>query len=159
MKRIRFHIQRCKYFIFIPLYDKKIYIFLKIKIIKEVMFLRYLEIAIELVGITLLFSVLVLTLMNKFDNRLIKSTLSDNIVSLIYSNRYTEATFKSIKFILILRVIVYTLGLIIIVHGSFSPAIEGFIILFLIGLKALGNSFIERQLERDYSNCSEEEKV
>lgn len=124
-----------------------------------VMFLRCLEIVIEIVGITLLFSILVLTLMNKLDNRLIKSTLNDNIVSLIYSKRYTEATLKNIKFILILRVIVYTLGLIIIVHGSFSPAIEGFIILFLIGLRTLGNSFIEKWLERDYSNFCEEEKL
>lgn len=115
----------------------------------------YITIILEIIILAALLSFFVLVLQNKFDNTLVRQTLNENIDVLLNSRTYTEKTQKKIKFILIIRFLFFTAGLISLARANLAPFFKWLILLILIILRIMGNSFIEKWLEKDYRDSFE----
>lgn len=118
--------------------------------------MSYFTLALDIIVLALFLFLLVLILLNKFDNKFVQCTLNDNIINLLYGEKYTKSTLKKIKFMLIFRVLYFTLGFILIGYGNFNSSLKCLIPLILIILRTVGNNFIEKWLEKDYMDFNAE---
>lgn len=107
-------------------------------------------IIVETIAILLVLYSIAMILLNKFDNVLINNTLNDNIINLMNEERYTKKTQGNIKLILVIRNLMFILGIVTMVHSNIDWLIIAIVPLVLLAIRGLVNKYILKLLERDY---------
>ena len=105
--------------------------------------------AVEIVAILSFLYSMIMILLNNFNNLLVRNTLNDNIINLINEECYTEKMLGNIKTILVIRNLVFILGIEIMVHSNIDRIIIAFVPLFLLAIRGLVNKYIFKLLERE----------
>lgn len=117
-------------------------------------FLDIIIIAVSIGGICVFMYMLFMIQTNKFDNSLVERTLNDNIIYLLDCKKYTEESLKYVKWLLSVRIILFTVGIIVIGFSRSSSGTSVIIIALVVGSQLILKE-IEYVLEKDFDSWSE----
>lgn len=108
------------------------------------------DIILTIVLVAFFLYTVLLTLQNKFNNKILRINLNENSNDLLNSNRYTSKTLNKIKFLLIFRSLLFFMTLFLVCLRNYG---SGFLIstawvLFIY----FSNIKIEKLLQNDFEN-------
>lgn len=111
------------------------------------------DIIITLVIVAFFLYTLSLTLLNKFNNKILRLNLNENSNDLLNSKKYTSKTLNKIKFLLILRSLLFFITLFLVCFSNHMSTLIITIVWLLFVY--FSNIKIEKLLQEDFENWHE----